>query len=78
MAFLMLRQFTTMVQCMLTMTKEFVSTQMVKYATSLSRESIVDIKGEATEILEALYPTLKELALASSPNSHHRPLLQEF
>ncbi|KAL0914905.1 hypothetical protein M5K25_015294 [Dendrobium thyrsiflorum] len=47
---------------------------MVKYATSLSRESIVNIEVEATERLEALYPTLKELALAGSLGSHYPPL----
>ncbi|KAH0462360.1 hypothetical protein IEQ34_009935 [Dendrobium chrysotoxum] len=36
----------------------------MKYASSLSRESIVDIEGKATERLEALYPTLKEQSLA--------------
>ncbi|KAH0456529.1 hypothetical protein IEQ34_014436 [Dendrobium chrysotoxum] len=68
MAFLVIRQFTATVQCVLMVTEELVSTQMVKYATFLSRESIVDIKGEATKRLEALYPTLKELALAGSPD----------
>ncbi|KAH0462411.1 hypothetical protein IEQ34_009986 [Dendrobium chrysotoxum] len=75
MAFLVVRQITATVQCVLTMIEELVSTQMVKFTTSLSRESIMDIKGKATERLEALYPTLKELALTSSPGSHHRPLL---
>ncbi|KAL0906558.1 hypothetical protein M5K25_025060 [Dendrobium thyrsiflorum] len=42
---------------------------MVKYATSLSRESIVDSEGKAAERLETLYPTLKELTLAGSSGS---------
>ncbi|KAL0912402.1 hypothetical protein M5K25_018372 [Dendrobium thyrsiflorum] len=67
MAFLVLRQFTATVQCVLTVTKELVSMQMVKYITSLSRESIMDIKGEATKRLETLYPILKEMTLADSP-----------
>ncbi|KAL0916130.1 hypothetical protein M5K25_013614 [Dendrobium thyrsiflorum] len=56
---------------MLTVIEELVSTQMVKYDAFLSKQSIVDIEDEATERLEALYPTLKELALAGSPGSHH-------
>ncbi|KAH0470384.1 hypothetical protein IEQ34_000107 [Dendrobium chrysotoxum] len=60
------------------MTEELVRTQIVKYAISLSRESIMDIKVEATERLEALYPTLKELVLVGSPGSYHRPSLSEF
>ncbi|KAL0914925.1 hypothetical protein M5K25_015315 [Dendrobium thyrsiflorum] len=77
-AFLVVRQFTAKIQCMLTATEDLVSTQMMKYATSLSRESIMDIEGEATERLEALYPTLKELTLAGSPGSHHRPSSPKF
>ncbi|KAL0916214.1 hypothetical protein M5K25_013706 [Dendrobium thyrsiflorum] len=57
---------------------EFVSTQMVKYATSLSRKSIIDIEGEATKRFEAVYPTLKKMALAGSPGFNHRPSLLEF
>ncbi|KAH0457284.1 hypothetical protein IEQ34_012599 [Dendrobium chrysotoxum] len=71
MAFLVVRLFTATVQYVLTATEDLVSAQMMKYATSLSRESIVDIEGEATERLEALYPTLKELALVGSPGSYH-------
>ncbi|KAH0457720.1 hypothetical protein IEQ34_013035 [Dendrobium chrysotoxum] len=71
MAFLVIRQFTAKIQCMLTVTKELVSTQMMKNATSLSRKSIVYIEGEATERSEAFYPTLKELAFACSPGSYH-------
>lgn len=32
-------------QCVLTVAQDVVSPQMVKFATSLSRESIVDIEG---------------------------------
>ncbi|KAH0457157.1 hypothetical protein IEQ34_015064 [Dendrobium chrysotoxum] len=67
MTVLVVRQFTATVQCVL-----MVSTQ------SLSKDSIVDIEGEATERLEALYLTLKELTLVGSPGSHHRPSLPEF
>ncbi|KAL0919583.1 hypothetical protein M5K25_011686 [Dendrobium thyrsiflorum] len=74
----MVRQFTATVQCVLMVTEELVSTQMVKYATSLSTELIVDIRGETTERLEALYHTLKELELVCSPGSNHRPSLPEF
>ncbi|KAL0903534.1 hypothetical protein M5K25_027920 [Dendrobium thyrsiflorum] len=78
MAFLVVRQLTATVQCVLMMTEGLVRMQMVKYATSLSRESIADIECKATKRLEALYPTQKELALAGSPSSHHRPSLSEF
>lgn len=47
-AFLVVRQSTATVQCVLTVTEELVSTQMVKYATSLCRESIVDVEGVVT------------------------------
>ncbi|CAD5184251.1 unnamed protein product [Musa acuminata subsp. malaccensis] len=45
MAFLVLRQFMSTVQCILTVAKEAVSPQMVKFATGLSNESIVDLQG---------------------------------
>ncbi|KAH0465126.1 hypothetical protein IEQ34_005229 [Dendrobium chrysotoxum] len=77
MAFLVVRQFITTVQCMFTMIEELVSMHMVKYTTSLSTESIVDIDSEAIERLEALYPTLKELTLTGSPGSHHQPSLSK-
>ncbi|KAH0449670.1 hypothetical protein IEQ34_020362 [Dendrobium chrysotoxum] len=76
MAFLIVRQFTATVQCVLMVTEELMRKQ--KNATSLSMESILDIEGEATERLEELYTTMKELTLAGSPSSHHRPLLPEF
>lgn len=45
MAFLVVREMGFTVQCVLTVTPEVVSPQMVKYANSLSRESIVDVEG---------------------------------
>ncbi|KAH0461822.1 hypothetical protein IEQ34_009397 [Dendrobium chrysotoxum] len=44
MSFLVVRQITATAQCMLTVTEELVSTQMMKYVISLSRESTVDIE----------------------------------
>ncbi|KAF8389494.1 hypothetical protein HHK36_026189 [Tetracentron sinense] len=44
-AFLVLREKGFTVQCVLTVAPELVSRQMVKFATSLSRESHVDIEG---------------------------------
>ncbi|CAA2983566.1 aspartate--tRNA ligase 2, cytoplasmic-like [Olea europaea var. sylvestris] len=48
MAFVVLRERGFTVQCILTVTPDVVSAQMVKFATSLSRESIVDIEGVIT------------------------------
>ncbi|XP_022857457.1 aspartate--tRNA ligase 2, cytoplasmic-like [Olea europaea var. sylvestris] len=45
MAFVVVRERGFTVQCILTVTPDVVSAQMVKFATSLSRESIVDIEG---------------------------------
>ncbi|KAJ4749303.1 hypothetical protein LUZ62_083708 [Rhynchospora pubera] len=45
MAFLVLRQSMSTVQCVLLVSKDLVSPQMVRFATSLSKESIVDIEG---------------------------------
>ncbi|XP_057958885.1 aspartate--tRNA ligase 2, cytoplasmic [Malania oleifera] len=44
-AFLVVREKGCTVQCVLTVAPDLVSRQMVKYATSLSRESHVDIEG---------------------------------
>lgn len=44
-AFVVVRQMGFTVQCVLTVVSDIVSRQMVKYATSLSRESHVDIEG---------------------------------
>ncbi|XP_051119263.1 aspartate--tRNA ligase 2, cytoplasmic [Andrographis paniculata] len=45
MAFLVVRERGFTVQCVLTVAEGVVSPQMVKFATALSRESIVDIEG---------------------------------
>lgn len=45
MAFLVVREMGFTVQCVLTVTPDVVSPQMVKYATKLNRESIVDVEG---------------------------------
>ncbi|KAL6547647.1 Aspartate--tRNA ligase 2, cytoplasmic [Orobanche hederae] len=45
MAFLVVRERGFTVQCVLTVAQDLVSLQMVKFATSLSRESIVDVEG---------------------------------
>ncbi|KAJ1688472.1 hypothetical protein LUZ63_019862 [Rhynchospora breviuscula] len=45
MAFLVLRQSMSTVQCVLVVSKDIVSPQMVRFATSLSKESIVDVEG---------------------------------
>ncbi|KAL8053473.1 hypothetical protein ABFX02_05G074100 [Erythranthe guttata] len=45
MAFLVVRRRGCTVQCVLTMSGDSVSSQMVKFATSLSRESIIEIEG---------------------------------
>ncbi|KAL3510175.1 hypothetical protein ACH5RR_029576 [Cinchona calisaya] len=44
-AFLVVREKGFTVQCVLTVTPEVVSGQMVKYAAGLSKESVVDIEG---------------------------------
>ncbi|CAN4105558.1 unnamed protein product [Withania somnifera] len=44
-AFVVVRERGFTVQCVLTVKADLVSLQMVKYATSLSKESIVDIEG---------------------------------
>lgn len=45
MAFLVIRQSMSTVQCVLVVSKDLVSPQMVRFATSLSKESIVDVEG---------------------------------
>ncbi|KAJ1688470.1 hypothetical protein LUZ63_019860 [Rhynchospora breviuscula] len=44
-AFLVVRQSMSTVQCVLVINKDVVSPQMVRFATSLSKESIVDVEG---------------------------------
>ncbi|EYU28247.1 hypothetical protein ABFS82_05G075700 [Erythranthe guttata] len=45
MAFLVVRRRGCTVQCILTVSQDLVSSQMVKFATSLTRESIIEIEG---------------------------------
>ncbi|KAL6544220.1 Aspartate--tRNA ligase 2, cytoplasmic [Orobanche gracilis] len=45
MAFVVVRERGFTVQCVLTVAQDLVSLQMVKFTTSLSRESIVDVEG---------------------------------
>lgn len=45
MVFLVIRQSMSTVQCVLVVSKDLVSPQMVRFATSLSKESIVDVEG---------------------------------
>ncbi|XP_055811513.1 aspartate--tRNA ligase 2, cytoplasmic-like [Solanum dulcamara] len=47
-AFVVVRERGFTVQCVLTVKPELVSSQMVKYATSLSKESIIDVEGVVT------------------------------
>ncbi|PKU79465.1 Ribulose-phosphate 3-epimerase, cytoplasmic isoform [Dendrobium catenatum] len=54
MVFFVVRKFTTTIQCMLKVTEELMSIQMVKYATSLSRESIMDINENWKEIIQGI------------------------
>ncbi|XP_058080596.1 aspartate--tRNA ligase 2, cytoplasmic-like isoform X1 [Magnolia sinica] len=48
MAFLVLRRGGYTVQCIVTVAPELVSRQMVKFATGISKESIIDIEGIVT------------------------------
>ncbi|KAJ4776407.1 hypothetical protein LUZ62_015092 [Rhynchospora pubera] len=43
--FLVVRQSMSTVQCILVVTKDVISPQMVRFATSLTKESIVDVEG---------------------------------
>ncbi|KAJ4776396.1 hypothetical protein LUZ62_060653 [Rhynchospora pubera] len=43
--FLMVRQSMSTVQCILVVTKDIICPQMVRFATSLTKESIVDVEG---------------------------------
>ncbi|KAL7111266.1 hypothetical protein ACP275_05G077600 [Erythranthe tilingii] len=45
MAFLVVRRRGCTVQCVLTVSQDLVSSQMVKFATSLTKESIIEIEG---------------------------------
>uniref|UniRef100_A0A1D1Y570 aspartate--tRNA ligase n=2 Tax=Anthurium amnicola TaxID=1678845 RepID=A0A1D1Y570_9ARAE len=48
MAFLVLRERGFTVQCVMTVSQELVSKQMVRFASGLSRESVVDVEGVVT------------------------------
>lgn len=63
MAFLVLRQFTSTVQCVLTVDDKFVSGQMVKFANGLSKESIVDIEGIVSIPKEPIKGTTQQVEI---------------
>lgn len=54
MAFLTVREKGYTVQCVLTVSPDVVSAQMVKYATNISKESFIDIEGTVTVPPEAI------------------------
>ncbi|PKA65826.1 Asparagine--tRNA ligase, chloroplastic/mitochondrial [Apostasia shenzhenica] len=62
-AFVVVRQFTATVQCVLTVNEELVSPQMVKYATSLSRESIIDVEGVVSVPSEQIKGTTQQVEI---------------
>lgn len=64
MAFLVMRQSMSTVQCVLVATAEAgVSTQMVRFATSLSKESIVDVEGVVSVPKEPLKATTQQVEI---------------
>ncbi|RLM85778.1 aspartate--tRNA ligase 2, cytoplasmic-like [Panicum miliaceum] len=64
MAFVVLRQSMSTVQCVLVAsTDACVSTQMVKFATALSKESIVDIEGVVSLPKEPLKATTQQVEI---------------
>ncbi|ONK82043.1 uncharacterized protein A4U43_C01F35540 [Asparagus officinalis] len=63
MAFLVVRQFMSTVQCVVTVDKEFVSAQMVKFANGLSKESIVDVAGVVSIPKEAIKGTTQQVEI---------------
>jgi aspartyl-tRNA synthetase len=64
MAFVVLRQSMSTVQCVLVASADAgVSTQMVKFATALSKESIVDVKGVVSLPKESLKSTTQQVPL---------------
>lgn len=65
MAFLVVRQFMSTVQCVVTVDKEFVSAQMVKFANGLSKESIVDVEGIVSIPKEAIKGTTQQVKFSS-------------
>jgi hypothetical protein len=67
MAFVVLRQGMSTVQCVLVASAETgVSTQMVKFATALSKESIVDVEGVVFLPKEPLKSTTQQVPLCNS------------
>ncbi|XP_047049839.1 aspartate--tRNA ligase 2, cytoplasmic-like [Lolium rigidum] len=64
MAFLVLRQCMSTVQCVLVASADAgVSTQMVRFATSLSKESIVDVEGVVSIPKEPLKATTQQVEI---------------
>ncbi|WOL19797.1 hypothetical protein Cni_G28599 [Canna indica] len=63
MAFVVLRQYVSTVQCILSVDKEFVSPQMVKFATALSKESIVDVEGIVSVPKEPIKGTTQQVEI---------------
>ncbi|KAF7071869.1 hypothetical protein CFC21_077104 [Triticum aestivum] len=64
MAFVVLRQSMSTVQCVLVASADSgVSTQMVRFATSLSKESIVDVEGVVTLPKEPLKATTQQVEI---------------
>jgi hypothetical protein len=65
MAFVVLRQSMSTVQCVLVASADAgVSTQMVRFATALSKESIVDVEGVVSLPKEPLKATTQQVRLA--------------
>lgn len=63
MAFLVVRQFFDTVQCVLVVSENLVSAQMVKFANSLSRESIVEVEGVVTVPSEPIKGTTQQVEI---------------
>lgn len=66
MAFLVVRQGMATVQCVLVVSKDLVSPQMVRFATSLSKESIVEIEGAISVPSEPVKGTTQQVLSLSS------------
>ncbi|KAJ3676823.1 hypothetical protein LUZ60_002547 [Juncus effusus] len=63
MVFLVIRQSMSTVQCVLVVSKDLVSLQMVKFATSLSKESIVEIEGIVSVPNEPIKGTTQQVEI---------------
>ncbi|KAF3329890.1 aspartate--tRNA ligase [Carex littledalei] len=63
MAFLVIRQSMSTVQCVLVVSKDLVSPQMVRFATSLSKESIVDVEGVISVPNEPIKGTTQQVEI---------------